>query len=140
MQLSIEPLWTDDDSLMQVRVALEGSGRQSWGEAYCYPEALTQFGQALIEFPTSTSHQVQFELGSADESYREHLVVRAFVYDGAGHCAVEFKAETRGDPITSSSVRFAVPTEAASLNEMGREIVAWSLSPTERFVFRGAGH
>lgn len=139
MQLQIEPLWTDDDTLMQVRVSLAGNGRQSWSEAYCYPETISQFGQGLIDFPNSTSHEVKFELGSTDPSYAEHLLLRAFVYDGAGHCAVEFKAESRGNSLVSSSVRFAVPTEAASLNELGRRIVAWSLSPTEPFIFEGSG-
>jgi len=139
MQLHITPLWSDDDTLMQVRVSLAGNGRQSWGEAYCYPEQFSQFGQALIDFPNSTSHEVNFELGSTDPSYAEHLLLRAFVSDGVGHCAVEFKAESRGDSLASSSVRFAAPTEAASLNEMGRKIVAWSMSPTEPFTFEGAG-
>jgi len=139
MQLHIKPRWTDDDTLMQVRVSLAGNGRQSWGEAYCYPETFLQFGQALTDFPNSISHEVKLELGSTDPNYAEHLLLRAFVYDGAGHSAVEFKAESRGDSLASSSVRFAVPTEAASLNEMGRKIVAWSLSPTVPFTFEGAG-
>ena len=139
MQLHIEPLWTDDDTLMQVRVSLAGNGRQAWGEAYCHPETFSQFGQSLIDFPNSTSHEVKFELGSADQKYSEHLLLRVFVFDGAGHCAVEFIAETRGNSLASSSVRFAVPTEAASLNKMGKEIVAWALSPSVSFTFEGAG-
>jgi len=139
MQLCIKPLWTDDDSLMQVRVSVAGNGRKSWGEAYCYPETFTEFGRALIDFPISTSHEVKFEPGSADPSDADRLVLRAFVYDGSGHCAVEFKAVCRGDPISFSSVQFAVPTEAASLNEMGRKIVTWAASPTEPFTFEGAG-
>lgn len=139
MQLQIKPVWTDDDGLMQVRVSLEGNERQSWGEAYCYPEAVSEFGQALLGFPSSTSDEVKLEIGSMDPMYADYLLVRAFVYDGVGHCAIEFKAESRGDALTSSSVRFAVPTEAASLNEMGRRIMAWSLSPTEPFAFEGAG-
>ncbi|WP_316871494.1 hypothetical protein [Ralstonia wenshanensis] len=139
MQLHIKPVWIDDDGLMQVRVSVDGNERQSWGEAYCYPEAVSEFGQALIDFPSSISDEVKLELGSMDPTYADYLLVRAFVYDGAGHCAIEFRAESRGDAITSSSVRFAVPTEAASLNEMGRRIMAWSLSPTEPFAFEGAG-
>jgi hypothetical protein len=139
MKLHVTPLWTDDDTLMQVRVSLAGNGRQSWGEAYCYPETFSQFGQSLIGFPNSISHEVKFEVGSTDPTYAHHLLLRAFVYDGVGHCAFEFKAESRGNSLASSSVRFAVPIEAASLNEMGRRIVAWSLSPTEPFTFEGAG-
>ena len=139
MQLQLTPIWTDDDTLMQLRVSLAGGGRQAWAEAYCYPEDVSRFGQALMDFPTSTSHEVKFELGSTDPSYGDHLLLRAFVYDGAGHCAVEFQAESRGDALDSSSVRFVASTEAASLNEMGRKIVAWSLSPAEPFRFEGAG-
>ena len=139
MQLHIKPVWIDDDGVMQVRVSVDGNERQWWGEACCYPAAFSEFGQALIGFPSSTSDEVRLELGSMDPMYADYLLVRAFVYDGAGHCAIEFKAESRGDAITSSSVRFAVPTEAATLNEMGRRIVAWALSPTEPFAFEGAG-
>lgn len=139
MQFHIEPLWTDEDTLMEVRVSLAGNGRQSWCQAHCYPETFSQFGQALMDFPNSTSHEVRLELGSTDPSYGEHLLVRAFVYDGAGHCAVQFKAESRGDILAASSVNFAVPTEAASLNQMGKNIVAWALSPAKPFEFEGAG-
>ncbi|GJG96680.1 hypothetical protein [Cupriavidus pauculus] len=124
---------------MEVRVSLEGNGHKWWGEAWCYPETISQFGQALVDFPNSVAHEVILELGSADPSYAEHLLVRAFVYDGVGHCAVEFKAESRGNSITSASAKFTVPTEAASLNEMGRKLVAWSLSPNEPFAFEGTG-
>jgi hypothetical protein len=138
MRLHIKPLWIDDDSLMKVRVSLDGNERLSWAESYGYPETFSEFGQALVDFPRSVSHEVKLELGSNDPSYSEYLLLRAFVYDGAGHCAVEFKAESRGDSITSSSVRFAVPTEAASLNDMGRMLMAWSLSPAEPFTFEGS--
>lgn len=138
MQLHIEPLWTDEDELMRVRISLAGNRRHSWGEAYCYPETFSQFGQALIEFPKSTSDEVKFELGSIDPSYPDYLFIRAFIYDNSGHCALEFKMESRGNSLASSSVRFSVPTEAAALNEMGRKIVVWSLSPKEPFTFEGA--
>jgi hypothetical protein len=139
MQLHITPLWTDDDTLMQVRVSLAGNGRQAWSEAYSYPETFSQFGQSLTQFPGSTADEVRLELGSTDPGYAEHLLIRAFVYDGSGHCAVEFKAHTRGDALAASSCQFAVPTEAASLNELGRMMVAWAAKPVEPFAFEGAG-
>lgn len=124
---------------MQVRESLAGNGREAWGEAYAYPETFAQFGQALTRFPRSTADEVKLELGSTDPGYAEHLLVRAFVYDGSGHCAVEFKAHSGGDALASSSCQFAVPTEAASLNEMGRMIVAWASKPVGPFAFEGAG-
>lgn len=139
MQLEINPLWIDDDTLMQVRVSLTGNGRQAWGEAHCYPEAFAEFGRALAGFPASTADEVKFQLGGIDPSWAQYLLLRAFVYDGAGHCAVELKAESRGDTLASSSAHFAVPTEAASLNEMGRLLEAWALSPSMPFSFEGAG-
>jgi hypothetical protein len=93
MQLRIKPIWIEDDALMQVRVSLAGNGRQSWAEAYCYPESFLQFGRALIDFPSSTADEVRLELGSTDPAYADYLLVRAFVHDDVGHCAVEFKAE-----------------------------------------------
>lgn len=139
MHFHIQPLWTDDDTLMQVRISLAGNGRESWGEAYCYPQKFLEFGRALIDFPSSISHEVKFELGSTDSRYAEHLLLRAFVHDSVGHCALEFIGETRGNAIVSSSVRFAVPTQAASLNELGRQILVWAESPTLLFSFEGTG-
>lgn len=68
-----------------------------------------------------------------------YLLIRAFVHDGAGHCALEFQGETRGDALEGSLVRFAITTEAASLNDLGRSLVAWASMPTEAFLFQGAG-
>ena len=96
MRLHIKPVWIDDDGLMQVRVSVDGNERQSWGEACCYPKTVSEFGQALIDFPSSISDEVKLEFGSMDPMYADYLLVRAFVYDGVGHCAIEFKAESRG--------------------------------------------
>jgi hypothetical protein len=139
MKLHILPIWTDADTLMQVRVSLTGNGRQSWAEAYSYPDKFSEFGTALINFPTSIADEVLLELGSSDPAYADHLLVRAFVLDGVGHCAVEFKSQCRGDALNSASMHFTVPTEAASLNELGKELVAWSESPSLPFSFEGAG-
>jgi len=139
MELQISPIWFDDDTMMKIRVEFVGNGRQSWYEGYAYPEEFAVFGQALVDFPNHVSDEVRLELGSSDPAFSSGLLVRAFVHDGAGHCAMEFKAETRGDALEASLVRFAVPTEAASLNELGRSLMAWSANPTEAFRFEGAG-
>jgi hypothetical protein len=139
MQLRITPIWMDEDSLMKVRVSLAGNGREAWGEAYSYPETFAEFGRALTKFPNSIADEVKLELGSADPGYAEHLMLRAFVYDGSGHCAVEIRTHSRGDVLTSSSCQFAVPTEAASMNDLGRIVIEWALKPEKAFVFDGAG-
>lgn len=139
MKLHITPIWIDEDSLMRIRISLTGNGHHSWSEIYSYPEKFLEFGAALIDFPNSVTDEVLFELGSTDPAYADHLRIRAFVLDGVGHCAVEFRSESRGDALGSSLFHFTVPTEAASLNELGKNLVAWSKSPSEPFAFGGAG-
>ena len=139
MQLHVTPIWVDDDTMLRIRVELLGNGRQAWHEGFAYPEIFTAFGRALSEFPRDMSDEARLELGSADPAFDGHLLIRAFVHDGAGHCAMEFRGEERGDALAASSVRFSVPTEAASLNDLGHSLIAWASRPTEAFLFKSAG-
>lgn len=140
MQLHIKPVWNDDDGLMQVEISLTGNGHQSWNKVYCYPDATAEFGSALISFPNSITDEIQFEIGSLDASTSEYLNIRAFVHDKTGHCAIQFQSIMRGNELVSASVNFVVPTEAASINEMGKALVTWSANPTTAFLFEGAGN
>ncbi|MGN6528087.1 MAG: hypothetical protein ACTHL8_16995 [Burkholderiaceae bacterium] len=139
MELQISPVWFDDDTMMKVRVQLLGNGRQAWHEGYAYPESFSAFGRALMEYPINVSDEVKLELGCDERSCGGYLLIRAFVHDGAGHCALEFRSETGGGALEASSVRFVVPTEAASLNNLGQRLVEWATRPSEAFRFEGTG-
>jgi len=140
MLLRITPLWIDDDDgATLVRVSLSGNGRAAWSEVLCYPEQFLAFAQALQDFPASITSEATLKFGDRGGTYAHHLQLRAFVRDGVGHCAVEIIAETWGDPLETSAFHFATAVEAASLNELGRQLASWVDAPMEEFVFGGVG-
>jgi hypothetical protein len=136
MRLMLTPKWLDpDDGMLEVRISLSGQERAAWVEMYAYPENFEEFGRKLIEFPRSISDEVVLALGSSAKEESDQFALRAYVYDGAGHSAIEFNAITNEEPLPRATFKFSVPIEAASLNRLGESLVAWSASSDRVFTF-----
>lgn len=136
MRLTLEPLWRDYDGMLQLGFSMQGSGFAAEIDFYDYPEPIETFGRSLYEFPRSSTDEVVFENGSNAPNAYSWLVLRAFVFDGVGHSALEIKCQRNGTRLVSARSRFAVELEPATINRLGSELATWASSPgDESFVF-----
>lgn len=135
MRFSIEHLWADTDGMLEVRVSLEGCGFAAWQDLYVYPDDLKDFGLRLQSYPSGISDEPQLEVGSKAANAYCWFKLRAFVFDGVGHSALEISIQRNGAPQVSAESRFSVILEPASLNDLGKQIENWVLNTKNTLIF-----
>jgi hypothetical protein len=91
-------------------------------EFYTDVEELEEFARRLTAFPRDPGDEARFELGSRDGHWAYYLLLRAFLYDRAGHAVLEFAADNR-----ESSLRHAQASFGSS-RATSRRSTAWSNS------------
>jgi hypothetical protein len=92
---------------------------------YCLLDALEEFGRELTTFPSSVTSETSLEAGQRDPRWAHHVLLRAYVYDSRGHTALEVELADRAVRPYGQEVRFSIVCEAASLNRLGKELLAW---------------
>lgn len=140
MRLALRRLWKDDDGMLQLHLHAANGARSIAQDFYSYLEELAEFGTKLQAFPISAKDMVVFEYGSTDPTLKFYCWVRikAHVYDGTGHAALEFAVHNNQEPPDHASAQFSVKLEAATLNRLGQELAAWSRSNDGDFEFEAS--
>jgi hypothetical protein len=92
------------------------------------------FGKSLQLFPKHLQDEVVFPKIGIPETYNP-IYLRAFVYDGSGHCALEVKIIHQSSAPYSAFAHFFILREAASLNRLGKSLEKWVNSDEWEFVF-----
>ncbi len=104
-------------------------------DSYISDEELIKFGKEPQSFPQNLEHRVIFESGSQESNYYCYLKLRAFVYDGVGHTALEVRFENHLDAPYSATMHFHVLCEAAMLNRLGHSLESWVRSKEKEFEY-----
>ena len=104
-------------------------------DVYLHPEDVREWGEHLVDFGTSIEDEATFELGSREGNGAYYLLVRAFIYDSAGHAAIEFDADNLRTPPYGTQAHFFIPCEVASINRLGRQVRSWSKDGGEPLVW-----
>jgi hypothetical protein len=135
MQIRIRKLSEDDYDVPHVELSISGDGFAARQDSYVENEEWLEFGAALQSFPKNIEHEVAFESGAPGGEYYCYILLRAFVYDGVGHSALEVKISNQSQPPYGASAHFYVSCEAATLNRLGKSLELWARSKETRFVF-----
>ncbi|MDT5123931.1 MAG: hypothetical protein QOC96_3413 [Acidobacteriota bacterium] len=135
MQLCLRKLNVDEYDAPHVEVSVSGGGFAAQQDSYIEDDEWIEFGAALKAFPESLEHEVIFENGAPEGKYYCYILLRAFVYNGVGHSALELKISNNSKPPHSAAAHFYIPCEAAMLNRLGDALVAWARSKEYEFVF-----
>lgn len=136
MNIVFNRLWVDSDEMLQVELFLEGNGYAATQDFYLYSDTLKIFGRKLQEFPSSVSDEAILEVGSSEATHYCWAKLRAYVYDGSGHTALELCTKRNGAPHVCAQSKFSVVIEAAALNNLGLKIEKWAFDNKESLVFR----
>jgi hypothetical protein len=94
-----------------------------------------EFGAKLRAFPSSVKDSAVFEYGADDPKQYCWVRLRAYVYDSRGHTALEIFVQNNLEPPARASGVFSVKLEAATLNTLGQELIAWSRLKEGDFEF-----
>jgi hypothetical protein len=129
-RVELKTLWVDDDGMLSVSVTASNGQNSNSLETYIYPEQLLEFAGRLESFPTSRDDTPLLESGAADPKWHDHLQIRAFVRDEAGHSALEFHMESRGAPPVAATSHFYLSCNPADVNNLGAEIRQWVQNPS----------
>jgi hypothetical protein len=103
-------------------------------EEYINDSFWLNFGIELQSFPKNLKDEVVFGFGNAESD--NPIFLRAFVYDGVGHSALEVKITRQSSPPYSASAHFYILCEVATLNLLGKELELWIKSAQNDFIFR----
>lgn len=137
MRFSLNRLWVDSDGMLEVQVFLEGSGYAATQDIYVFPATLHEFAQKLQSFPSLVSDESVLEIGSTEADAYCWLKLRAYVFDGCGHSALELSVKKNGAPQVCAQSRFSVLLEVAALNRLGKLIEDWAAASDVALVFEG---
>ena len=134
-QISLVRLPYDDTAW---RIQLQASNGEFAGMLKFYIDGtdLIEFARRLCVFPSTLQDEACFRLGDRGESWAYYLSLRAFVFDRSGHTALEIEIDNREVGHQRGRAAFAIRCEVASLNELGRKLVAWIDRPDEMLVWR----
>lgn len=135
MQLRLRKLDVDEYDAPHVEVTISGDGFAARLDSYIEDDEWVEFSTELQSFPRSLEHEVRFEHGAPEGEYYCYILLRAFVYDGVGHSALEVKVSNNSTPPHSATAHFYIPCEAAALNRLGESLEAWARSKEYEFVF-----
>ena len=128
MQLRIRKLSEDEYDVPHVELFISGDDFAARQDTYVNDEEWLEFGLALQSFPGSLEHEVSFENGAPEGKYYCYILLRAFVYDGVGHSALEVKISNQSPPPYGALAHFYVLCEVATLNRLGKSVELWARS------------
>lgn len=135
MRFRLRKLHVDNYDAPHIEVSVSGGGFAALQDSYIEDDEWLEFGAALRSFPKRLEHEVIFENGAPEGEYYCYILLRAFVYDGVGHSALEVKMSNSLGPPHSASAHFFIPCEAATLNRLGESLASWARSKESEFIF-----
>lgn len=129
-RVEFKTLWVDDDGMLSISVTASNGRNANSLDTFIYPNQLLAFAGELEKFPSSPGHEPLLESGSADPKWHDHLKIRAFMHDAAGHSAFEFRMENRGSPPAAAASHFYLPCNPADVNSLGAMLRVWLKDPS----------
>jgi hypothetical protein len=129
MRLSIEKTWEDYDGMLSTSWQVSNNEFCTTQErVYTYPETILSFAKALQNFPSSVKDEVCF--GEDFDTNKNANIcglfhLKAHVYNGVGHCALEVKAKSDGSKPYCFNTNFSILCEPTTFNSIGLAIESW---------------
>lgn len=122
-----------------VELFISGDGFAARQDSYVNDEEWEEFALALQSFPANVEQEVAFEYGAPEGKNYCYILLKAFVYDGVGHSALEVKVSNLNSPPYKASAHFYILSEAATLNRLGKSLELWARSKENEFLFATNG-
>ncbi len=135
--LLLKALPYDDDAL-HVELYASNASFAAAQDFYCYPEDVRAFGERLSELPAHGQEEVVWEIGAPSAEWAYHVKLRVYLVDALGHSALEIFVDNHFISPARGVAAFSIPSEPASLNRLGRSLVAWSSDHSQPLEWKPA--
>jgi len=132
--IKISVLNIDDDDI-QFQFQIENYCCKTSLDFYGNADDFKEFGQKLIDFPSSIDDTAMFQLGEDDRKWAYYMLLKAFCYDASGHTALRIVVDNLGDHVNGHRSEFSILSEAASINSFGQKLLQWNPLQTKELVW-----
>jgi hypothetical protein len=107
-----------------LRLLMRASNAHQCAEIEFYVNAndLVEWAAHLEVFPRHSTDVFLWEIGSErhEDRYAYYVRFRAFIYDGSGHCALQFRFNNNRELPDREIAEFCIEAEASQINHLGR--------------------
>jgi hypothetical protein len=121
--LKITRIWSDE-SLIELSVNANGIDIKAAIEVYTSSDEVKYISKEMINFPSNNNHVIKWEFGSKDERSYSYLLLKVYLIDRQGHAVIEYEMDNMAKLPNTRKAHFCIPTEIASINELGRRMGA----------------
>jgi hypothetical protein len=115
-----------DEDIVNLSISASNGEYSASQDIYIYPQDILKFGNALKNFPRKLDDEVVFEYGSDDNSFYCYAKIRAFIFDNAGHPALEILFNNRREAPYCSESHFYIKCEVSTMNKLGSTLCTWA--------------
>jgi hypothetical protein len=123
--IKFKVIGTDDD-IINLSISVSNGEYSATQDIYIYRHDILKFGNALKNFPRKPDEEVIFEYGSDDNSFYCYAKIRAFIFDNAGHPAIEILFNNHREAPDYAKSHFYIKCEVNTLNKLGSALCTWS--------------
>ncbi len=134
IEFTAEPY--DEEDVLHLYISAKGVGFSGFVELSVRPDALSDFGSKLIDFPADINQKIDFEYGDTTGEWAYYLLLQAQVIDHVGHSAIRVCMHSFVGMPGNGNAEFYIPSEVASINELGKAIKEWVIEPYEPLVWQ----
>lgn len=93
------------------------------------------FGHDMQLFPENATSRISFEAG-ADNPSDTFIKLEAYCYDMQGHSALRIYIDNRRDDPYRRRFEFSIPSEASSINQLGRLLANWQAEDNSQILWQ----
>jgi len=115
----------DDDGSIELSISVSNGKYSATQDVWVYPRDITEFGNALKNFPQKLNDEVVFKCGSDGPSVDCYVKIRVFIFDNAGHPAIEILFNNHQQAPDYADSHFYVKCEVNTLNKLGYALSTW---------------
>jgi len=106
---------------------------------FAYADEFVSFGEQLADYSGREGSEPCFEYGSTAATSYSWLRVQAYPTDMLGHSAIAVSTSRDGERHTRASANFSGRLDVATINRLGKGLVAWAASDAAEFEFNASG-
>lgn len=119
--INIKRVWSDE-TMIELEFSANSIDIHSQLNFYVTEDELLELREKLLSFPINKDDSVEWIVGSNEENVYAYFKFRAFIINRQGHVAIEIEMNNKLKQPYLLYSHFYIPTEIASINELGRNI------------------
>jgi hypothetical protein len=126
--------WPYEEGVFHLEIAASYDGYAAFQDFYIGASEIASLATRLQSFPSDVKDEIILASGERGTTWAHAVNLRFWVYDSAGHCAIAFDVSNNAAEPYTRNACFTIRCEAASLNQLGKDIATWIATDEESVV------